>query len=327
MGPCKDSADGQRQGLDCGSAPFFSIIITTWNRETTIARCLESILTQDCDDYEIIVVDDGSRDRTVEVIKRLAGKKVRLHVFPENRGIGPARQAGSELARGRWQLYPGSDWALEPGALGHLKSIAAELPDDVGVLGAYCHVQGGGLIPYPAPPTGPFGFVEYLRWLNPPVQSDYLYAIRSEVIRQIPWPNDRRLESQFHLRIAKAWRMCFTSRPCATVYFDAPNRLSSTSSEIFAQQTRIGAEDRLTASKEILEEFGPDMRRHAPLWYREVLRGAGALAFILGRRLEGTRLLLRCLCRCPWSLRAWGVLTLGLIGPDALLWGRWRWGR
>ena len=49
--------------------PFFSVIVPTVNREALLPRALDSVLTQDFDDYEIVVVDSASTDRTREVVR------------------------------------------------------------------------------------------------------------------------------------------------------------------------------------------------------------------------------------------------------------------
>ena len=73
--------------------PFFSIIIPVWNWQESIKRCLGSILVQDYNNYEIIVVDDGSTDDTVAVLESYADKRLRIVKHSENRGICAARNS------------------------------------------------------------------------------------------------------------------------------------------------------------------------------------------------------------------------------------------
>ena len=224
-------------------------------------------------------------------------------------------------------MYLDSDDALTPGALRHLHDLALRMPPDVGSIGAYYRDESGKTFPQPAPPRGPFGYVEYLKWLNPPVRSDYLHVFRREVMAEFPWPNDSRVPGQYKLGIIKKWRMCISPRVCATVYGDAPNRWTGGSKPADAQRAQRRVRDVLKARHEILAEFGPDIRRHAPRWHALILRSIGGSYFTIGRRLEGARYLLRYLRRRPWSLRGWGTLTLGLIGPGAFLRGKKLWGK
>lgn len=88
--------------------PLISIVIPTYNVEKYIAECLESILNQTFQNYEIIIVDDGSTDNTLEVIKKYASDKIK--VFPQNhKGAGEARNTGIRNAIGDYITFVDSD--------------------------------------------------------------------------------------------------------------------------------------------------------------------------------------------------------------------------
>ncbi len=77
--------------------PTVSVVIPTYQRRDDVLRAVESVLAQSFEDFEVIVVDDGSTDGTAEA---LAGLDPRLrYVWHENRGTGAARNAGLRLAR------------------------------------------------------------------------------------------------------------------------------------------------------------------------------------------------------------------------------------
>lgn len=89
----------------------YSIIIPVYNGEKTIRRCIESILHQEPTDYEIIVVNDGSTDKTTEILCQLnnkyAEKIVVLNI--ENKGVSYARNLALRKAKGTWILFIDSD--------------------------------------------------------------------------------------------------------------------------------------------------------------------------------------------------------------------------
>ncbi len=88
--------------------PKVSVIIPTYNRLSMVKEAVDSVLKQDFEDFELIVVDDASTDGTVEEIKRYGGR-VRLLEQSENRGVSAARNKGILLARGKYIAFLDSD--------------------------------------------------------------------------------------------------------------------------------------------------------------------------------------------------------------------------
>jgi glycosyltransferase involved in cell wall biosynthesis len=77
-----------------------SVVIPTYNRADLVGRAIKGVLTQTFSDFELIVVDDGSTDHTVEVVERFQDPRVRLLRLPENRGVSRARNEGIRVSRG-----------------------------------------------------------------------------------------------------------------------------------------------------------------------------------------------------------------------------------
>ncbi|MBF0217197.1 MAG: glycosyltransferase family 2 protein [Candidatus Omnitrophica bacterium] len=88
---------------------FFSVVIPVYNRETFIAKCLNSVLSQDFDDFEIIVVDDGSTDSTGSVIKDNFHDKRLRYFYHENKGVAAARNTGIRSSKGEFIAFLDSD--------------------------------------------------------------------------------------------------------------------------------------------------------------------------------------------------------------------------
>jgi glycosyltransferase involved in cell wall biosynthesis len=81
--------------------PNISVVIPTYNSELTIKETIESVQKQTFTDFEIIVIDDGSQDNTIELVKSLIESEPRLKIFCyENGGVAVARNRGIELAQG-----------------------------------------------------------------------------------------------------------------------------------------------------------------------------------------------------------------------------------
>ena len=103
-----------------------SIIIPLYNLEGLIGKCIASALDQDLppEEYEVIVVDDGSTDGSLAAAQRAARghANVQVHAKP-NEGVSMARNYGTERAAGRYVMYVDADDYLSPGVLGGLTRI------------------------------------------------------------------------------------------------------------------------------------------------------------------------------------------------------------
>ena len=130
------SSQSQRERQESMHTPRVSVIIPTFNRATHVPRAIESVLSQRYRDFEIIVVDDGSKDNTREVVTAY-GAPVR-YVFQENQGPGAARNLGIRTAAGAYLAFLDSDDAWLPAFLEKTVSALDEHPEvDVVTTGIY----------------------------------------------------------------------------------------------------------------------------------------------------------------------------------------------
>lgn len=97
------------------ATPAVSVIVPAYNIEEWLGECVESILAQTFRDFELIIVDDGSTDRTAAVAARYAAQDKRVRVIrKENEGPGEARNAGVRKAQGRWITFVDGDDLIHP---------------------------------------------------------------------------------------------------------------------------------------------------------------------------------------------------------------------
>lgn len=130
--------------------PRTSIVIPTYNREATISRAIDSVLEQTVDDYEIVIVDDGSEDSTQEVIKEYNHNQIRYIEHEQNRGQNVARNTGLRASEGVYISYLDSDDVLLPQHLEKVVNKLEELPDEyAGVVTGYEDVVGEKVISQP----------------------------------------------------------------------------------------------------------------------------------------------------------------------------------
>jgi len=118
--------------------PIFSIITPTFNRGFLLPRVWESLKNQTFQDFEWIIVDDGSTDNTKEIVSSFNAPMLVFEKFSQNRGVNAARNKGLDLAKGKYILYVDSDDLLLPNALEIFWKLWNEVPQDVGCIITRC---------------------------------------------------------------------------------------------------------------------------------------------------------------------------------------------
>jgi glycosyltransferase involved in cell wall biosynthesis len=93
--------------------PYFSIVIPVFNRPAAIQQAVDSCLAQTFDDFEIIVVDDGSTESACDALKDIRDKRLKCVRLEKNRGVSTARNIGMDLASGRYIAFLDSDDIFE----------------------------------------------------------------------------------------------------------------------------------------------------------------------------------------------------------------------
>jgi len=125
----------------------FSIIIPSYNYARFLARALDSAISQPGDDYEVIVVNDGSTDDTVSVVNAYLSNpdctRLRYH-YQKQAGASAARNCGVELSRGKFLIFLDADDELVAGALDSFRSMTQVKPDAGLLVGGYYAVHEDG---------------------------------------------------------------------------------------------------------------------------------------------------------------------------------------
>lgn len=103
--------------------PLVSIIIPCYNVENYVEECINSLLKQDYENWECIAINDGSKDATLDVLKRIEANNNKIKVLTkQNSGPSDTRNMGIELAKGEFIYFLDSDDAITPDAIGTLVS-------------------------------------------------------------------------------------------------------------------------------------------------------------------------------------------------------------
>ena len=94
----------------CKSSCKISVIVPVYNVEKYLCQCIDSILAQTFTDFELLLIDDGSTDRSGRICDEYADRDARIRVFhTANRGVSAARNLGIGEARADWLCFVDSD--------------------------------------------------------------------------------------------------------------------------------------------------------------------------------------------------------------------------
>ena len=109
-----------------------SIIIPIYNTGDKLVRCLESVLNQTLDDFECLMVDDGSKDQSPQVIDEFAAKNSRfIAIHKPNGGVSSARNEGLKVAEGEWVVFLDSDDTIKPN---HIEAMLSVVEDGIDIV-------------------------------------------------------------------------------------------------------------------------------------------------------------------------------------------------
>lgn len=117
------------------SNPFFSVVIPLYNKESTISHTLRAVAKQDFDDFEVVVVDDGSTDQGPEIVKTFMQEEPRIRLIQQpNARVSAARNRGIEESTGPYVAFLDADDVWESEHLSELFALAKDYPE-AGLLG------------------------------------------------------------------------------------------------------------------------------------------------------------------------------------------------
>ena len=118
--------------------PAISIIVPIYNMEHLMRRCIDSLLSQTFTDYELLLIDDGSKDGSWSICQEYARKDARISIFhKENGGLSDARNYGLSKAIGKYTIFADPDDWVSPEGLGRLYATAEREQADMTMCDLY----------------------------------------------------------------------------------------------------------------------------------------------------------------------------------------------
>jgi hypothetical protein len=308
--------------------PFFSVLVTTYNRAQEVERCVRSCIAQTFGDFEVVVVDDCSTDDTLAVLAAIGDSRVRVVRHDHNRGISPARATSVENALGEWLVIIDSDWGLFAHTLSRLRELIETLPPGVRIIRSRLELDDGSVDPVFMPATSITGYHERLLWLDEAFRdlsgTDAGHCMHRSVFESTNF-FDRRgaLEGLWELDLARRERSLWVPDVLGRQYADAANSYTrDASARRLIGRLLAEAPDMLWMLETVLAEHGAALARYAPNLFRTLRGEAASEAFLAGRRRDGVRHARIALRSDPANPKLWMALGLGLLGPRALAYSK-----
>jgi glycosyltransferase involved in cell wall biosynthesis len=268
------------------SVPEVSVIIATYNRARLLKRAIQSVLNQTYQDFELIVVDDGSADDTKQVVKSFSDSRIGYIRHEENKGEAAARNTGIRAARCEYIAFHDSDDEWLQAKLEKQMAVFQRESSRVGIVyTSMCRIDKEGKRYVPNTPTiMPEDGLVYRKALDYGVR--YI-GIGTAAVRKtcfnIAGMFDERLpyyvDLDFFIRAAKHFCFYHIKEPLINYYE--------------AEGTHANNLRTLAAAREmILENYFDDIRRDSKLLARHYFQ-IGNLLCLNGQLGEGRRYLLR----------------------------------
>lgn len=125
------------------ATPLFTVVIPSYNCADLLERALESVMSQTCQDFEVVVVDNSSTDHTTSMLQKYASPRFKVESVNNQGVIAYSRNKGVSLATGRWIAFLDADDVWSPEKLARAKEMVTADPTLVAVCHDEWHVDHG----------------------------------------------------------------------------------------------------------------------------------------------------------------------------------------
>jgi glycosyltransferase involved in cell wall biosynthesis len=286
--------------------PTVSIIIPTYNREQLLGRAIQSALAQTYQDFELIIIDDGSTDNTDRLVKSFNSEKIRYIRHKKNKGPAAARNTGIRSAKGNYIAFQDSDDEWMPEKLEKQMRAFATAPPEVGVVYTSYYLatnKGKRVRPFLglAPKDGDV-FCSLLkgRFVLPST-----IIIKKECFERVGVFDERLLpieDYELFLRFSKYYHFKCINEPLV-LYYLQPDSVSKNKSA------------RIKPYKLILEMYFEDIKQDKTILANCYFR-LGNILCSAGELSQGRSYLIKSIATYPLDIKTIGAFLASLLGAN-----------
>ena len=296
--------------------PPVSITIPSFNQARFVADAIESVLNQDYPPVECIVIDGGSTDGTVDILRRY-GDRLRWISEPD-RGQSHALNKGWRMAHGEILGWLNSDDTYRPGALQTIVAAFQLHPEVGGIYGDCDYISAAGefLEKYE---TGPFDFETFLRTSRSPIPQPSMFIPRTVYEHVGPVNEDLHLaiDWEYWLRVGMQYPILYLPRTLATFRVHGSSKSATESLRFGEETTRVYREMFADST------MPPNLRRYKKEAMNSVLLQAAKYAFDGAQLQEARHYLIEGWRIQPFHMRRFmpKIFVLSFLGRRG--WSAW----
>lgn len=212
---------------------MFSVIIPLYNKELSIKNTIQTVLNQSFMDFEIVVVNDGSTDSSIDVVESINDRRIRV-IHQQNKGVSAARNKGIRVASNDWIVFLDADDLWDDRHLTVIFDMISAFPKDR----VFCTSHTKSKISKTEPPSDEVVVIDnYFREVLRHVDFFWTSAVcvKAEVFEEIgyfPEGISRGEDLDLWARIGKTNRIIRSKALTVTYRLDAENKLTSKKSEL-----------------------------------------------------------------------------------------------
>ena len=281
-----------------------SIIIPTYNRAHLLGRAIQSVLTQTYQDFELIIVDDGSTDNTEKVVESFKDERIRYIRHKENKGGAAARNTGIKAAKGEYIAFQDSDDVWLPEKLEKQMKLFETAAPEVGVVYTGCQRLKNNKKSYSPPPQvaqkeGDI-FYDLLKWNFITMPSVLVKRECFEKAGMFDENLPRLQDWELFIRISKVYRFKCIDEPLVISYY-GPDSISANQSAL------------IRALKLVLGKYSDDFRKDKRALASN-LRRIGNLLCFQGELSQGRGYLIGAVKAHPPNIEALCAIPVSLLG-------------
>jgi glycosyltransferase involved in cell wall biosynthesis len=287
--------------------PTVSVIIPTYNRTKLLGRDIQSVLAQTYQDFELIIVDDGSTDDTEGLVKNFNSQKIKYSRHRKNKGISASRNTGIRSSRGNYIALQDSDDEWMPDKLEKQLRAFDTAPPEVGVVytGFYIIANNQKRYQPSASITPKDGDI-----FSSIIKGEYLVSPQTIMVKRECFEKYGLFDESFpamedwemSLRLAKHCHFKYIDEPLVQ-YHIQPDSMSLNKGAI------------IKSYQLILEKYSEDFKQDRRLLAKHYLR-LGHFLYYNGEHSRGREYLARSIKLYPLYIKAIGVFLAACLGAN-----------